>query len=296
VLRFADIMLGEAGTVRCGRCFGGGGEVLRDPADIAADIASAVRDWNGGPGPNLSFTGAEPFHHSALHELLGEAVRAQARRIRLDSDCVALQSPETSQAALENGARHLRFALLGSTAQLHDALAGADGAFQSTLGGAGTFAEMATERDIVVHVTARVPVCRHNLRDLPATVAAAAKAHVASVLLVIDDPHLDLRSAEPWLEAACDSGVVNAIWVEVEGVPYCLATGWRLHLASIYRPVSGVKPDGCGACPLDAVCGGATPGTGGEVVAAFGVPAGAEVIAEAVLRGFAGPAGAGHHG
>jgi MoaA/NifB/PqqE/SkfB family radical SAM enzyme len=179
--------------------------------------------------------------------------------------------------------------LLGSTAALHDGLADRDGAFASTLRGVKTFIETAAEEAISVHVTARVPVCRHNLHDVPSTVISAAEAGASAVYLIIEDTDLDLRAAAPWLEAACDSGVVNSAWVDVEGMPVGLALGWELHLASLYRSVAGAKSSRCATCALNDVCGGAVRGATNAVVSSFRPPADAHRLAERIARSFEPP-------
>ena len=93
-----------------------------------------------------------------------------------------------------------------------------------------------------------------------------------------------MRKAVPWLKAACDTGVVNGVWVDVEGVPFCLLPAHALHVASCVREVAGAKPPTCAECPLDAVCGGGVPEAGASVLGSFRVPPDAEALAEAVSR------------
>jgi hypothetical protein len=286
MLHFEDIVLGQGAGSGCVRCKGESTETLRDQAEIVCEIRDVARTWGAKPGPNLTLTGAEPFHHPALGQIVADAVNAGAQRICLDSDCAALGSAETARTVLDSGVRHMQFTLLGSTPALHDALLGRPGAFEATMNGVSTFVEIARAGEVPVHVSARLPVCHHNLRDLPMIVTAAARAGAAKARLVIEDPGLDLRSAAPWVEAACDSGIVNSLWVEVQGVPHGLAGGWELHLASIYRQVPGAKSSRCETCSLNDVCGGATLGACAEVTAAFRPPADATRMAECVRRGF----------
>ena len=286
MLEFANIVLGESGAPRCARCHRAEAEAIRDASIMLEAIGEATRAWPDGPGPNLSFVGAEPFHHPALFELLDASVAAGASRIRLESDAHGLMAAETAERALRAGVRHLRFPLLASTAELHDSLTGRRGSLNDTIAGVGSFIDAARQSGTAVHVTARVPVCRHNLHDTADIVALAKKTGAKSVHLTIDDSDLDVRQAAPWLEAACDTGVVYATWVEVEGVPYGCACGWELHLASLYREVAGHKPDACRECPLAEVCSGAMPGASARVLATFAPPPDAAHIAERIARGF----------
>ncbi|MDR3686944.1 MAG: radical SAM protein [Coriobacteriia bacterium] len=289
MLRFANIVLGESGAPRCVRCHRAEAETLRDASSILLAIGEAASTWPGGPGPNLSLTGAEPFHHPALFELLDASVTAGASRIRLESDAHALATAETVERTLGSGVRHLTIPLLGSTAELHDSLTGRRGSFERTVAGVKDFLEAALKNTMRVHVTVRVPVCRHNLHDTPEIVTLAAKTGANAVLLSIDDADLDPRQAAPWLGAACDSGIVYATWVAVEGIPYGCANGWELHLASMYHEVEGTKSEACRTCPLTDVCGGAMPGASERTLAALAAPPDAAQVAQRISHGFKPP-------
>lgn len=289
MLKFATIVIGESGSSRCTRCHRVETEALRDVANVLEQIRAATSSWPGGPGPNLSFSGAEPFHHPALFELLEASTAAGASRVRLESDAHALATVQAAERALQSGVRHLTVPLLGSTAELHDALTGRRGSFDMTILGAKNFIEAARNDETRTHVSVRVPVCRHNLHDTAGIVTLAAKTGANAVLLTIDDPDLDLRQASPWLEAACDTGIVYALWVEVEGVPYGCASGWELHLASIYHKVEGEKSEVCRECPLSDVCSGAMTGASKRVLATFAPPLGAAHDAERIFHCFEPP-------
>jgi len=291
LLRFTDIMLGDNGGTWCRRCHGAREETLRNPADVIADVRAAVDSWDAAPGPNIALAGAEPFRHPAIATVVADAVEAGAQRIRLDSDCSGFSSATTAEAVIGSGVRHVQFTLLGSMATLHDSLCGTAGAFERTIRGAKTFAEVARASNTPVQLSAHVPVCRHTIRDIAGIVGAAATAGASLVHLALVDEHLAPAAAAPWIGAACDTGVVNAVWVEVGGVPFCLAAGWELHLAPIYRSVEGAKAAACGRCPLDGVCGGAPQGAGGAVLAALQPPADADGLAARISRSFEPPAG-----
>jgi len=295
MLRFEEIALGEYGSPRCRRCRSAGAETIRDDAAIIEDIHRAAGSWSGGPGPNLAFCGIEPFRHPQLAGILAAAVEVGAKRIRLDSDATALGALDASRLAIDAGVRHLQFDLRGSTASLHDPLAGGAEAFDGALRGVAEFGRVAEGSGTAIQISARIPVCPHNLQDLPGIVGTASKAGVSLIRLVIEEPKLNLRTAAPWIEAACDTGIVHATWVGVEGVPFCAADGWELHLASVYRPTAGEKAELCSACPLDAWCGGATFGAGRSIAALFRPPPEAQRLAACVNRGFSPPV-VGAHG
>lgn len=286
MLKFTTIVLGESGAPNCDRCGRSEPEALRNTQSVLSEIRKAISAWPGGPGPNLSFAGAEPFRHPAIFDLLAASVAAGANRIRLESDAHGLVARGAAEHALASGVRHLAFPILGSTPQLHDALSGSPGSLANTLAGVETFTSAARDGGLRVHVTARTPVCRHNLHDTPAIVTAAAKAGANAIRLTINDVDLDVRQACAWLGAACDTGIVCGIWVEVEGVPYGCAVGWELHLASMYRQVEGEKTDTCLECPLTVVCGGAMLGASRKVLSSFAPPPDAARVATRIAHSF----------
>lgn len=294
MLTFAEVVLGHAGDTPCRRCAGTAAVSLRDASDVIEDVARVAAACAGSAGPNLALGGAEPFSHPDLETILHAAVAAGVRRIRLDTAAAGLDSDATARRVLQSGVRHLQVDLLGSNAASHDSRVGRQGAFAAALEGLARFARAAKALGVPVQASVRVPVCRHNLTDLPAIVTTATEAGISYVRLVLNDPTLDLWCAAPWLEAACDSGIVYTTWVEVEGLPFGPARGWELHLASLYHPVEGAKSPACSVCALNDVCGGAMHGALGSVTGRFAPPTDASAMAEAVGRGLD-PAPGGSH-
>ena len=285
MIRFARVAVGSGGEVRCSRCHGEPqAATYRSAVEVTAEIAMVCALWEGLPGPNLALGGAEPFGHPDLPALVGAAVEAHCQRLCLDSDAVALRSPQNAGGSLMAGVRHLSWTILGGTPGVHDALLGAPGALDASVEGVRSFESIAAAETVDVSVTAVVPVCRHNVHDLPAAAGLVVDAGADRVLLRIEDGGLDLRSALPWIIAACDTGVVNGVWVEVEGVPFCLLPGYDLHLSDAIRCRPGAKSPACAACGLDAACGGAPAGASADQLALLEPPPFATHLAASVLR------------
>ena len=240
--------------------------------------------WDGMPGPNIRLIGAEPFGHPELPALVAAATEAHCRRLCLDTDAIALRSPQNAGGSLMAGVRHLRWTILGGTPGVHDALYGEPGALDASVEGIRSFTSIASDEALAISVTAVVPVCRHNARDLPAAAGLAVDAGVDRILLRVEDGGLDLASALPWIVAACDTGVVNGVWVEVEGVPFCLLPGYDLHLADAVRERPGAKPPLCATCALDRVCAGAPAGASADQLALLTPPSFAAKLAASVAR------------
>jgi hypothetical protein len=247
-------------------------------------MAMACDLWDELPGPNVALTGAEPFGHPKLPALVGAVIEAGCRRLCLETDAVALRSPQNAGGSLMAGVRHLRWIILGGTPGVHDVLVGTPGALDLSVEGARSFLSIAAEQALPVSVMAVVQVCRHNVHDLPAAAGLAVDAGADRVLLRVDDAGLDLSAALPWVVAACDTGVVNGVWVEVEGIPFCLLPGYDLHVSDAVRERPGAKPPVCAECALDAVCGGAPAGASADQLATLAPPTFAEGLAASVLR------------
>jgi hypothetical protein len=157
-----------------------------------------------------------------------------------------------------------------------------------------TFIAAAEAGEAEVLLSVRVPVCRHNVRDLPDAVAAAVGAGARHVLLQVTDGGLDLPGAMPWVVAACDSGTVNTVWVEASGIPYCVAGTHALHTVPVLGARSGGgKAAPCTACALDGVCEGAIAKAAPDVLAALEPPAGADALAARIREAYLAPRGAG---
>jgi hypothetical protein len=222
--------------------------------------------------------------------VVAAVVGAGVKRLRLDTDAVALVVPENAAGVLAAGLRHLGVTLLAGTAAVHDVLAGRAGLLDATREGLARVTSEAERAGVPLAVSARVPVCRHNVRDLPSAVLAAVQAGCGHVVLEIDDGGLDLAGALPWITAACDSGTVNSVWVEVSGLPLCLAGGHVLHAVPVLRPAyEGARPAACVDCRLDALCEGAPPGVAPDVAAAIAPPEQSERLEAAIRRAYLDP-------
>lgn len=229
MLSFVEVAMGAGEAVSCGRC-----GLRHEPGmaaleDVTAAVDAAVGSWAGPGGPNISFSGAEPFDHPGLPDAVAHAVRAGASRVRVVTGGAALAAGENARGCLGAGVRHARVVVLG-TAGLHDALAGAPGLFDAAMRGMAAWVAASAPGSSPAFLSALVPVCEHNLRDLPSTVAELARAGAREVVLrVLASPLA--ADAAMWLTSACDTGTVNRVWVSVEGVPAESLGGFSAHAA-----------------------------------------------------------------
>jgi len=138
------------------------------------------------------------------------------RRIGIETAGDPLAVHGNAQGILHAGITHVdvRLPALGP---LGDALTGRPGAVTRAEAGVRLYVAAARERSQSVAVTVVVPVCSHNVRELPATVAGLALWGVDAVRLVRGDGPRLPESAEALIAAACDTGMVNCLWVETDG-------------------------------------------------------------------------------
>lgn len=285
MLEFARVSLGEGGAARCTRCHPQAPPDRHRPAsEIAEEVAGVAAAWTGGPGPNVELGGAEPFGHPELPGVVAECVRAGVERLRLHTDASDLPLGGNAPGVIAAGVCALRVTLLGGSPGMHDALAGCPGALDATVTGVKAFVAAAAAQGAAVDVLADVPVCRHNARDLPTAVSLAAESGARTVRLRLEDGGMDLKGSLGWILAACDTGVVNRSWVEVQGLPLCLAGEHGLHVADVVRERPGTHGPGCAACALRHWCAGGPVDASAEMLSLLAPPPDAEERAARVRR------------
>jgi len=228
VLEFAEVTIGQGGALRCARCHSGRHESpsFVPSAEVAERIVAIAGEWTGGPGPNIAFTGAEPFAHPELPSIVSAAVSAGAERIRLRTDAGALASGRNAAGVLAAGVRHVEAILLGGDAATHDGLTGRPGLFDAAVAGLAAFRSAACAADGPVAITGLVPVCRHSAPHVVMSVLALAARGVVSIEL---QPVEGYRMDPATVAAASQAATVNGVWLHGQGAA---ATGiapwaWR---------------------------------------------------------------------
>ncbi len=228
--------------------------------------------------------GPDALGHEDIGQIVRTAVASGAERVRVDVDPVGIAAEGAAQDLLDAGVRHVRVPVLAGTSGSHDSLSCGPDRDQAIKEGIRAFTEAAERSGARVSVTVHIPVCRHNVQDLPAAVMSAAEVGAHAVLAQVADPGLDVANGAPWFAAACDTGMVNAVWVELEGVPFCLLPDHELHVANTVRACDGTKPESCGECAAAIFCDGVVPGAVPQVMASLARPTDHELLAERVRR------------
>ncbi len=214
MLEYVRIVVGEGTGLGCAACAPGVAGPYFASADIVRSIRSVAERWDAGPGPNIVLCGPEPFAHPELPVLVAGCVEAGVERIALETDGAALSVSANAMGVLRAGVRHLRVRLLDADPEGGDRLGGRPGRTRDALAGVAAYLAAAEDAGLAGIVTAVLPVCRHNLDTLPATVSALAAHGFHAARLVADDGVP--ASAGAILAAACDTGMVNRLWVETD--------------------------------------------------------------------------------
>lgn len=214
MIKFHAVRVGEGPTVACVRCGRVGASAYRGTEDLLAELQAVACGWSAsdGPGPNITFVGAEPIAHPEFDRVLA-AVRSSAmERVCLHTSGTPFGSLDLCRRVLDAGVNHIRLVVLAGDAGTHDTLTGQPGSFDAALRGIRELASAASSGPGPLMLCGRVPVCDHNIAALPEAVVALAGAGVRSVELEVSHDAADSR-VRPWLVAAMETGMVNGVWV-----------------------------------------------------------------------------------
>lgn len=227
MLDFAHIPVGEGAASRCARCGPGDGASYSPLERIREAVRAAIGACADPTGPNLCLSGPEPFEHPDLPQLVAACVQAGARRIALETDAAALSVARNAAGVIAAGVHHLHVRLLDTDPVRGEALGVAPGRTLDSLAGVAAFREAALAVSTPVVLSVLVPVCPHNLGALPDIVLRAAEMRADRVRLLATAPLPSAASV--LLAAACDTGMVNGVWVEADDA-LGLPASHRLHV------------------------------------------------------------------
>jgi MoaA/NifB/PqqE/SkfB family radical SAM enzyme len=219
VLSFAGVRLGTGDTVSCNRCGPKEPVAFLTTDEVVAEAKRIMAGWDDlGPGPNIGLWGPEPFSHPDLVTIVREIVDAGIERLCVATAGIALKSGQNAEGIMAAGIRHVRVSVLGSSL-LHDELQGIPGSYEASLEGMKVTRDASQRAGIPMLVCAHIPVCEHNLRDLPQAVVELAGAGATSIKLEIGDRRIP-KDAGAWMDGSVETGIVNNVWVSVHDAEF----------------------------------------------------------------------------
>lgn len=213
------ITIGKGGLPACARCAAPVAPEYLSAAEARAAIGKRIAVMPA--AEVLMLAGAEAFGHPALPDLVRAAIEAGAARVGLETGGGQLVRGGNAQGALHAGVRH--FLLHHVPGEVHTL------AQPGALEGARELASVASANSIKVAISCEVPACRHTIDHLPGAVADLASAGVGAVHVKVHENAGAGPVATAAILAACDTGIVNAMWVDVEG--FGLPDSHCMHLA-----------------------------------------------------------------
>ncbi|TDB39684.1 MAG: hypothetical protein D9V44_01610 [Actinobacteria bacterium] len=213
------IEIGSGGLPSCVRCGTSDTAVYRAAAEVIAELLAAdARD-----DAVLMLRGVEAFGHPALPEIIGAAVSAGWRRVGLQTAGGLLGVGGNAPGVLHAGVRHFEIVMAPGVPPM----SGTGGL--EPLDGLRMLVSAASTARVRIAVSVILPTCRHSVEALPAVVADLAAAGAGSVRIVAEPGACTGSRALAAVIAACDTGVVNAVWVDVSGIE--LPAGHAMHRA-----------------------------------------------------------------
>jgi MoaA/NifB/PqqE/SkfB family radical SAM enzyme len=240
MINFVEIALGSGVACSCARCHTPPAREFFSAEVVGSRIASVVAEWADGPGPNVLLVGPEPFAHPELPGIVASAAASGCERIGMRTDAGALSIPGNAEGVLGAGVRHLQVVVLGGQ-DAHDRLADRPGLFDAASQGVRAFIAAARHGGVRVAVTGIVPVCAHNVPELPAAVAALASAGAVAVEIAVQPAAAQVRGFSDWLASAIDTGTVNGLWVTVTGLEAPRVPRSALHAVSPFSTSGGAS-------------------------------------------------------
>ncbi len=238
----ADVKVGFACNNRCLFC--AQGEKRRSVPRVGAEELIRRLRAAHRPGSGLVLTGGEPTLRKDLVAIVRAARRMGYHPIQIQTNGRMLAYPERVARLVEAGVSEISPALHGPSAEVHDMLTGAAGAFEQTVAG------IANALRSGVTVVTNTVVVRQNLPFLTETVLLLRDLGVRRAQLALVHPvgtaadgEVDVlpppREAAAAIARAIRAGRAAGASVVTEAVPPCLLPG--LEDAVIERHIPATR-------------------------------------------------------
>ncbi len=243
-------------------------------------LQEILREHRAAGTTHLDLDGGEPTLHPHLLDALRLARDLGYREINLTTNGRRLAGRQAVIDLLATGVGSLLVSLHGPTAEVHDAITGAPGAFDETLAGLRNLVALRPARlDLGVNVT----VCRRNVECLEDLVARVQSEGVDKVNLQLVTPFGAARAGvvPPMEEAVAAVTRVldrfgDSMRLHVVNSQFCLFPGRERYLSGDvgkvgrnmvfvteetvnlhdYLAARRVRREPCAACPFVPICDG----------------------------------------
>ncbi len=234
-----DVKTGFKCNNRCRFCVQGNKRDLhgnKSTEEVKETLRAAVKD-----SESIVFTGGEVTIRPDFLELVAYAHELGFKTIQIQSNGRMLAYKEFAEKTVAAGANEFSPALHGHTAELHDYLTDAKGAFKQTVRAIKNLRAMGQP------VITNTVVTRSNYRHLPEIakilvglgVLQYQFAFVHPVGTVADNffsetPRMTL--IEPFVKRGLNYGLKRGVVAVTEAIPYCFMKGFEHCVAEQYIP------------------------------------------------------------
>lgn len=231
MLKYKEIFLGNSPcNNKCLHCS------IREKDSSMTDLSSIVSSLKEKTEENVALYGGDPTLRIDLFEIIRAARQDGYRRIKLLTNGRAFSDIQFLGQLMHAGCNLFEITLWGSNPSLHDYLTQTSGSFQETIRGLENLAGLAGDRFVCI----RIPVCKENHSDLENCVTAALSFNVNRVILSFQDNRMSFQQALPHIKNAINISIFNRIWIQTEGIPFCIMQGLEQHIGEI---LSGLNPN-----------------------------------------------------
>jgi hypothetical protein len=224
LLKYKEIFLGNSPcNNKCLHCS------IREKDSSKSDLSSILSSLKEKTEENVALYGGDPTLRSDLLEIIREARGDGYRRIKLLTNGRAFSNMQLVDQIMKAGCNLFEITLWGSNPSLHDYLTQTSGSFIETIRGLENLAGLADNRFVCI----RIPVCRENHSDLENCVTTALNFNVNRIILSFQDNSLSFKQVLPHINNAINISIFNRIWIQTEGIPFCIMQGLEQHIGEI---------------------------------------------------------------
>ena len=225
MLKYKEIFLGNSPcNNKCLHCS------IREKDSSKTDLRSILSSLRERTEENVALYGGDPTLRSDLLEIIREARGDGYRRIKLLTNGRAFSNTQLVDQIIHAGCNLFEITLWGSNPSLHDYLTQTSGSFWETIRGLENLAGLADDRFVCI----RIPVCKENHSDLENCVTTALSFNVNRIILSFQDDRLSFQQVLPHINNAINISIFNRIWIQTEGIPFCIMQGLEQHIGEIY--------------------------------------------------------------
>ncbi|MFH1235124.1 MAG: radical SAM protein [Candidatus Diapherotrites archaeon] len=259
---YEDLFIGGQCNNNCKNCPAGGERTFKSFSEILGEIEKIKTE-------NVCICGGEPTLHPKIIKIIKTLRQRGATRIKLKTNGRMFCYPAFLKKILLAEAFVLDIKLFSSEDGTQNSMSRSDSARQvkTALWNIGKLKyslcpkvrETIPRKKILALpiVIVRIPVMAENLHSLAKTVEFASKNEIERIILDFRSFDGDFQKTRRVLEGACGKAIQNGVWILLESIPLCLASGLEEHIPDIYSAqLEGSKKPACKNCVFWKMCNG----------------------------------------